>query len=63
MLLTKCKINRVGYKFLSIFAKNMQSKPVLVLVVVLESKGPLLSRERKLSRLTLSTLFQGRGRP
>ena len=35
MLLTKSKTNRPGYKFLSIFAKNRQSKLILILVLVL----------------------------
>ena len=37
-LLTKREINRLGYKFLSIFAKKGQSN--LVLVFALVSKGP-----------------------
>ena len=40
MLLTKRKINGPVKHFLSIFAKNEQSNLVLVLVLVLESKGP-----------------------
>ena len=40
MLLTKRKINGLGKNFLSSFAKNGQSNLVLVLVLVLESKGP-----------------------
>ena len=39
MLLTKRNIDRPGYNFLSIFAKNEQSNLVLVLVLVLKSKG------------------------
>ena len=38
-LLTKSKINRLCYKFSSIFAKNGQSSLALVLVLVLESKA------------------------
>ena len=41
ILLTKSKMNRKGVIiFLSILAKNGQSNLVLVLVLVLESKGP-----------------------
>ena len=39
ILLTKSKINRMGLNFQSIYAKNGQSKLVLVLVLILESKG------------------------
>ena len=40
IMLTKGKINCPGYKFLSILAKSGQSNLVLVLVLVLEPKGP-----------------------
>ena len=40
ILLTKSEINRPGHNFLSIFAKNGFLNLVLVLVLVLESKGP-----------------------
>ena len=43
ILLTKSRINRLAYKFSQYFfflAKNRQSNLILVLVLVLESKGP-----------------------
>ena len=40
ILLTKRKINCLCYKCTKFFAKNGQSNLVVVLVLVLESKGP-----------------------
>ena len=40
VLLAKSKINRPGYKFSKNFYKNGQSNLILVLVLILESKGP-----------------------
>ena len=40
VLLAKSKINRPGYKFSKNFYKNGQSNLVLVLVLILKSKGP-----------------------
>ena len=45
ILLTKSKIKRAVITFLSIFAENGQSKLVFVLVLVVESKGPLRNQD------------------
>ena len=53
--LTKRRINRTGYKFpVRIFAKNGQSKLILILVLVLESKGPYIIRAENTAITTIT---------
>ena len=60
ILLTKSKINRTGYKFLSTFAKNGQSN--LAPFLVAESKGPyynfIFLSSREVIKVCNQAIFQ-----